>query len=495
MHLLATNSLSRLPATVAVPGYDRSAISTGIVHFGVGGFHRSHQAVYVDRLMSAGTGLDWGICGVGVLEQDRRVKEVLQAQDYLYTVAVKHPDGRLEARVVGSLVDFLLAPDDPDAVIERMAAPATRVVSLTITEGGYCQHPDTGEFDPGCDAVLRDLRPGAAPTSVFGLMVQALIRRRSRGTAPFTVMSCDNIEGNGDVARQTLAGFARLYDPELGDWVEREVCFPNSMVDRITPATTDADRAAVADHLGVLDGWPVVCEPFSQWVLESTFGGARPPFEQVGVQLVEDVRPYELMKLRLLNAGHQALGYLGHLCGHRYVHEAATDPLIAAFVRGYLDREATPSLPQVPDVDLETYKATVMARFASPAIRDTLARICAAASDRIPKFVLPVVRARLAAGGGTALSALILASWARYAEGTDEHGQPIDVVDSLRDILMAAAARQIDDPAAFLQVREVFGDLADNTEFARTYMAAVQSLHRHGVRATLREATGMPESP
>ncbi len=299
---LNSATVEAIGAVVPVPAYDRAAVTVGIVHLGVGAFHRAHQAMYLDRLMNAGEALDWGICGVGVLPQDRRMQEVLQAQDCLYTVVVKHPDGSLEPRVIGSIVEYLLAPDDPEAVVEKMAAPTTRIVSLTVTEGGYNLHPVTGEFDVRNEAVLADAVPGAVPSTSFGLVVEALARRRDRGIAPFTVMSCDNIQGNGDVARRMFSAFGRLRSVELGEWVEEHVHFPNSMVDRITPVTTDADRELLASQFGVSDAWPVVCEPFTQWVLEDDFGLGRPPYQDAGVQMVSDVEPYELMKLRLLNA-------------------------------------------------------------------------------------------------------------------------------------------------------------------------------------------------
>jgi mannitol 2-dehydrogenase len=490
MRPLTTLSLASLPAAVPTPRYDRGAVTAGIAHLGLGGFHRAHQAMYLDRLLAAGGAQSWGVCGVGVLPRDRRMRDVLDAQDRLYALVVKHPDGTLEPRVIGSLVDYLFAPDAPEAVVERLASPGTRIVSLTITEGGYHQNPATGEFDPRSEAVRRDLRPGAVASTAFGLLTEALRRRRERGTAPFTVMSCDNIEGNGTVARRTLAAFARLRDPALGDWIEHEVRFPSSMVDRITPATTDDDRAAVAALLGVADAWPVVCEPFTQWVLEDDLGAERPALERVGVQLVDDVRPYEVMKLRLLNAGHQALCYLGRLSGYRYVHEVAADPVFAAFARAYMDREATPTLAPLPGVDLDDYKATLLRRFANPGVRDTLARVGAETSDRIPKFVLPVVREQLSRDGEVALAALVVASWARYAEGVDERGDPIEVVDPLRERLVAAARRQRVDPTAFLRVREVFGDLAEHDRFTTAYTAALASLHERGARATVRDAVG-----
>ncbi len=484
MVALSAANLAALGPDVAVPGYDRGQVSAGIVHIGVGGFHRAHQAMYLDRLMNGGAALDWGICGVGLLPGDRRMAEALAAQDHLYTLVVKHPDGAWEPRVIGSIVDYLFAPDDPQAVIERMADPATRIVSLTVTEGGYNIHAVTGEFDPEDPGVRRDLEPGAVPGTMFGLVTEALARRRDRGLAPFTVLSCDNIEGNGDVARRSFAAFAGLRDPALGEWVGREVAFPNSMVDRITPVTTDGDRAELARRFGVEDRWPVVCEPFTQWVVEDRFA-SRPPLQDAGAQLVADVEPYELMKLRLLNASHQALCYFGYLSGYRLVHEVAQDPLFARFLTAYMDSEATPTLKPVPGVDLAAYKATLIERFSNGQVRDTVARLCAESSDRIPKWLLPVARHNLATGGSVTLAAAVVASWARYAEGVDEDGDPIQVVDRLAGAVTAAARQQRQDPLAFLRDRELFGDLAEQQRFTAAYLGALESLHERGARKTL----------
>jgi mannitol 2-dehydrogenase len=483
---LSAENLRSVPGEVPVPGYDRGRIRTGIVHFGVGGFHRAHQAMYVDRLMERGLALDWGICGVGVLPSDRRMKEVLDAQDGLYTLVVKHPDGTMEPRVIGSIVDYLLAPDDPEAVVERMADPQTRIVSLTVTEGGYNIHAVTGEFDPTTPAVAEDLRPGAVPRTTFGLITEALRRRRDRGATPFAVLSCDNIQGNGEVARRAIGTFARLRDPELADWIEREVRFPSCMVDRITPVTTDDDRAELSRRFGLEDAWPVVCEPFTQWVVEDDFA-ERPPLQDVGVQLVEDVEPYELMKLRLLNASHQGLCYFGYLAGYRLVHEVCQDPLFARFLLGYMDEEATPTLEPVPGIDLDRYKHQLIERFSNPQVRDTVARLCAESSDRIPKWLLPVIRLNLASGREIRRSAAIVASWARYAEGVDEEGRPIEVVDRLRDELVPLAQRQREEPLAFVSRRDLFGDLAEEERFVAAYRSTLDSLHAKGARQTLED--------
>jgi mannitol 2-dehydrogenase len=494
MQPLNEKTLASLGASVTTPTYDRGRVRTGIVHIGVGGFHRAHEAMYIDRLLERSEAEDWGICGVGVLPSDRRMAEVMAAQDHLYTLVVKHADGTLEARVVGSIVEYLLAPDDPEAVVEKMAAESTRIVSLTVTEGGYNFSPVTGEFDAADPDVVADLQPGAAPRTTFGLITEALVRRRQRGLPPFTVVSCDNIQGNGDVARRSFTAFARLRDQELGEWVDREVLFPNSMVDRITPATTDDDREEVRQRFGVDDGWPVVCEPFTQWVLEDEFSLGRPPLEDAGVQVVEDVEPYELMKLRLLNAGHQALAYLGYLAGYRLVHEAAQDPLFQRFLLGYMEEEATPTLRPVPGIDLAEYRESLIERFSNPAIRDTLARLAFDGSERITKWLLPAVRENLAAGGEVRRSAAIIAGWARYCEGVDEEGRPIEVVDRRRDELTARALRQREDPLAFLADRELLGDLVEDERFTSHYRAALDSLHERGARATLESLTEHPVS-
>jgi mannitol 2-dehydrogenase len=485
MHSLTSSTLPELPFALSKPSYDRSALTAGIVHFGVGGFHRAHQAMYLDRLMNAGHALDWAICGVGILPGDAKMKQVMDGQDCLYTLVVKNPDGTREGRVVGSIIEYLFAPDDPEAVIEKMASEEIRIVSLTVTEGGYNFHHVTGEFDAESADIVHDLQPGAAPRTTFGLVTEALSRRRERGLAPFTVMSCDNIQGNGDVARKMFTAFASLKDAELGGWVDENVPFPNSMVDRITPVTTDEDRGAIAVEFGVKDAWPVVCEPFEQWVLEDHFSLGRPPFEDVGVQLVEDVEPYELMKLRLLNASHQGMCYFGYLAGYRYAHEVCQDPLFSQFLLDYMDKEATPTLQPVPGIDLDAYKNTLIERFSNEYVRDTLARLCAESSDRIPKWLLPVIRINLANDGEIHRSAAIVASWARYDEGTDEQGNPIEVVDRLKDTLMAAAARQRQDPLSFISDREVFGDLINDERFVVAYSDALTSLQDHGAKVTL----------
>jgi mannitol 2-dehydrogenase len=398
---------------------------------------------------------------------DRKMAGVMAAQDGLYTLLLENPDGTRDARMIGSIVDYRYAPDDPESVIELLAAPSTRIISLTITEGGYN---------------IDNLGEGV---HVFGLVASALARRRERGVASPTIVSCDNIEGNGEVARHAFTTYAERLHPGLGQWMSEHTRFPNSMVDRITPATTPDVLAVVENEFGVEDRWPVAAEPFTSWVLEDDFSDGRPPLEKVDVLMVDDVTPYELMKLRLLNASHQSLCYFAYLAGYRLVHDAAADPLFAEFLKAYMDTEATPTLKPVPGIDLPAYKSTLIERFANPGVMDTIVRLCFGSSDRIPKWLLPVIRENLRSGAPVRLSAATVASWARYAEGVDEQGEPIDVQDQLADTLVPLAKSQRENPTAFIENTAVFGDLASDSRFVEAYVWALDSLHRDGSRATL----------
>ena len=485
---LSARTVSQLDETLHVPSFPLDARRVGIVHFGVGGFHRAHQALYLDRLFTAGHTVDWAVCGVGMLPGDVRMREALVSQDGLYTLISTAPDGTRDSRIVGSIAEYLYAPEDPEAVLARMTEEQVRIISLTVTEGGYNYNPTTGEFRADTPTVARDLARGDQehPETLFGFIVEALRRRRAAGRTPFTVLSCDNIRGNGDLARRMILAFAELRDAELGGWVREHVAFPNSMVDRITPATTEADRAMVAEEFGVEDAWPVISEDFLQWVLEDQFPAGRPAFEEVGVQMVDDVEPYELMKLRLLNCSHQAIAYFGLLLGHTYVHEACRDQVLIRFARElYMDREGTPTLPEVPGVDLEEYKDRLVARFDNEHVSDTLARLAAEASDRIPTWMVPVIRENLAAGRDVSACAAVVASWARYAEGHGENGEQWPVADRLQGRLMAAAARHDEDPLAFVRDEELFGDLAEQRAFITPYVQALTTLREQGARALL----------
>jgi mannitol 2-dehydrogenase len=475
---------------VAQPGYRREDVRAGIVHIGVGNFHRAHQAMYLDRLLNRGEAADWAICGVGLLPWDARVRDALRGQDLRYTLVERAPDGGAAARSIASIVEFLYAPDDPEAVFERLAHPDTRIVSLTITEGGYNLN-DRGEFDAGDPVVRRDLVPGATPATVFGVVTEGLRRRRDRGLPPFTVMSCDNLPGNGQVARRSFTAYARLADPALGDWVSREVAFPDSMVDRITPVTTDDTRRYVSETYQVTDAWPVICEDFTAWVLEDRFTLGRPPYEDAGVMLVPDVRPYEQMKLRLLNAGHQAIAYFGYLMGYRFAHEAIADPAIAALASRYMKDEAEPTLEPVPGIDLGDYQRSLLARFSNRYVPDTLLRLGTDGSDRIAQFLLPVVRDRQQRGLASPLSAAIVASWAAFARGIDPAGAPIIFVDRQRELVDTAVRRQAADPAGFLSVTQLVGGLGADAEFARVFAEVHRDITERGARAALEALTGV----
>ncbi|WIM85876.1 mannitol dehydrogenase family protein [Candidatus Mycobacterium wuenschmannii] len=458
---LNNSALADLP--IDAPKYDRGSVSVGIAHIGTGHFHRAHQAAYINLLLQQGLAHEWGICGIGVMPGDWTMREVMDGQDGLYTLILEHPGGTRSAQVIGSIIDYRFAPDDPESALEVLAAPTTKIISLTITEGGY--------LDPDGPA--------------FTLITQALDRRRSRGIPAPTIVSCDNIENNGEVAKRTVLASAERVDPELAEWVGEHARFPNSMVDRITPATTLEMAAEVRRDFGVDDRWPVVAEPFSAWVIEDDFADGRPPLEKAGVLVVDDVRPYELMKLRMLNAGHQCLCYFAHLCGFEFVHDAAQDPVFAKFLLSYLEDEAIPTLPPVPGIDLHEFARTLVERFANPAVRDTVSRICAYSSDRIPKFLFPVICDNLANDGPVAMASAAVASWARYAEGVDEWGEPYEVLDRLADALIPIARSQHENPNAFIEITAVFNDLAHQHRFVEAYRWALDSLHSKGARATL----------
>jgi mannitol 2-dehydrogenase len=482
---LNQSNLGLIGSAVQVPTYDRYCAQQSIVHIGVGGFHRAHQAVYLDDLLHQPGHSGWGICGVGLLKQDYRMRDALLPQDCLYTVVETRRAGDY-ARVIGSLLSFLYAPEDPQAVIEKMADPECRIVSLTITEGGYYVNQGTGEFDDNYPDIIHDLHYPHDPSCSFGYLAEALDRRRQRGLPPFTIMSCDNLQQNGDVAKKMILAFTERRDPALSQWLAENGAFPNSMVDRITPATTDEHRLLVREKFGIDDAWPVVTEPFKQWVIEDHFPNGRPAWEQGGAQMTSDVVPYEKMKIRLLNASHQALCYIGMLLGYEYVHEAIADGDIRKLVQTLMDVEVTPLLPEVPGIDLEEYKRTVIERFANPAIKDQLLRIGAEGSVRIPKFVLPSILEQLARGGPIKMLSLTVASWFRYLAGSDDFGRAMPIIDPLADKLQLHLRRGGVDPSALLGIGELFGDVLPRSEVFHSQVShALQSLYEKGARATL----------
>lgn len=477
-NLLNQKQLAQLPDSIIKPSYDRSKLTAGIMHIGVGGFHRSHEAWYTDKLLSSTGSTEWGICGVGLREADRKIASILKNQDYLYTLIVKHPDGRMENQVIGSIIDFILGSDDPAAVTDKMAQETTKIVSLTITEGGYNFKPATGEFNFKNPEVKHDLANPHQPKSVFGFLTAGLKKRHAAGLPPFTIQSCDNIQHNGDMTRQMLLAFARKQDPVLAEWIESEVCFPNAMVDRITPVTTPTDIETLEREDGVKDKWPVTCEPFSQWVIEDKFCDGRPQWEKVGAQFVRDVTPYETMKIRLLNAGHSVLGLLGSIHGHNTIDECVADPLFAAYLRRFMDFEVTPVLDPVEGIDLDDYKDSLIERFGNPNIKDNLSRICLESSSKLPKFLIPTITENLERGGSTEYAALVIAAWCYYSDkGVNKDGVKLEIVDDMKDELHKAAAGTSSNKLSFLKLKPVFGTLAQNKTFAEEYTCMIDSLY------------------
>jgi len=480
---LSAAALDRLPKGVGAPGYDRAKLSPGILHIGVGNFHRAHQAVYLDDLFASGRDHDWAIVGAGVRAYDADMRAKLAAQDWLTTV-VEQEANATTVRVTGPMIDFL-EPFDVVATLDALARPAIRIVSLTVTEGGYCIDPATQRFDPRHPEIAYDAAHFDAPKSAFGLIAAGLRRRRAAGIAPFTVMSCDNIPGNGHVCENAVAGVADLVDRELAAWIRANVAFPNSMVDRITPATGDRERAILADRYGLEDNWPVFCEEFRQWVVEDKFPAGRPALETVGATFVRDVAPYELMKIRILNGGHAAIAYPAGLLDIHFVHEAMEDRQIATFLATLEKREILPVVPPPPGVALEAYRLKVAERFANPKIADTISRLCLDGSNRQPKFILPSVVDRLDAGQGFAGLALVSAMWCRYCYGESESGKVIPPNDPNWDRLQKAARPARIDPRAFLELRDLFGELSDTPAYVDAFSKALNRLWSQGVRATI----------
>ena len=488
---LSPERLAALPSSVGIPRYDRSAVHVGIVHLGIGAFHRAHQAVYTDDVLAAGH-VGWGICGVSL--RSPATREALNPQSDLYTVVDRDADGD-RLRIIGAIREIMVGPEDPRMVAARMAAPSVRIVSLTVTEKGYCHDPATGclnEDDPG---IVEDLTHPDRPMTAIGLICAALDRRRHQGLPAFTVLSCDNLPANGDTVAGLVHRFAELRDPALARWIADHVTFPDTMVDRIVPATTDGDRAAVADQLGVVAAWPVVAEPFSQWVIEDRFVDGRPAWETAGAELVADVTPYETMKLRLLNGSHSALAYLGYLAGYEAIADTMADPAFASLARRLMDDEVTPTLDVPQNVDLKAYKAALIDRFSNPALQHRTWQIAMDGSQKLPQRLLNTVRDLHQSDASFGVLALAVAAWMAYVTGIDERGRPIDVRDplatKLRQLADAAGRDPVQLSAALLSVGEVFGDdLPAVPAFRSAVSERLAALLRDGARTTVHEAFG-----
>jgi mannitol 2-dehydrogenase len=476
-----------MPPNISTPSYNRDKVTTSIVHIGVGNFHRSHEAYYTNELMERYGILDCGICGIGLLDYDRRIYNILKDQDGLYTLVTKELDGSLSTKVIGSIVEYIFAPENPVAVIEKMASPDIKIVSLTITEGGYNLNEATGEFDFSNPVIVRDMKNPMSPKTVFGYLAQAMKLRMQRGIGGCTIQSCDNIQGNGDVAKKSLLNYVEKAEPELLPWIEKNISFPNAMVDRITPVTVATDILKLKEEFLVDDQWPVVCEPFIQWVIEDNFAAGRPEWEKVGAQFVENVVPYENMKLRLLNAGHSVLGMLGALHGYKTIDEAACDEDFSYFLKAFMDKEVSPTLGDLGGINLEKYKLSLIERFQNIYIKDLISRICLESSAKIPIFLLPTIKSQLQNGGNIERAAFVVAAWCKYNDGVDENGNSYAIEDAMSNELIRAAALSHQNPVRFLEIEPIFGDMVNNRAFVDAFVSSLEMLRSKKVKECVKE--------
>ncbi|KAL7555803.1 hypothetical protein ACA910_002268 [Epithemia clementina (nom. ined.)] len=474
-----------------VPNYDPTILKPGILHLGVGNFHRSHFATYMNDLFmnEADQNQGWGIVGGGIMSFDADKRELLESQDWLQTIVERDADSS-KATIVGSMIDFL--PVDHEnkehkELQEMMVNPSIKIVSLTVTEGGY--YLSDGKFDVEAPDIKHDIENPESPQTIFGMMVKALQKRRESGDLPFTVMSCDNMPHNGHVTKSVVVTLAKeMYGQEMADWVEKNVPFPNSMVDRITPGTTDATRAFVKDNYGYEDKAPIFCEPFRQWVLEDSFPHGRPAWENLeNVMVVEDVEPFENMKIRILNGGHASLCYPAALLGVKYVHEAMEHETIGPFLDTLERKEIIPTIPPVPETDLNEYWELISHRFSNPVIEDTIGRICFDGASRQPKFIVPTICDGLNAGSSVEGFALVSALWCRYCQGTTESGEKISPNDPQWDRLQEKAQEAKTNPSVWLGMKDVYGEVGSNPTFKDAFENALKKVQDNGVDAALKD--------
>ncbi|MBV8525627.1 MAG: mannitol dehydrogenase family protein [Acetobacteraceae bacterium] len=479
-------NLSRFGPPVRPPSYDPAAVTPGIVHLGLGNFHRAHMARYTHALMERDpAALGWGIIGAGLMPGDRRMHESLAPQDCLYTL-VERSGTEETVSIIGSLARVVFAGESSAALLQAIDDPAIRIVSLTVTENGYCLNPAIRRLDPEHPLIRQDLASPGEPRSAIGIIVEAYRRRMEAGAAPFTALTCDNIQHNGNVLRGAVLALAGLRDPALAGWIEQHAAFPNTMVDRITPVTAAEDVEALQQRYGILDRWPVFCETFTQWVIEDRFVAGRPAWELDGAQFVPDVAPYEMMKLRLLNGSHLAVAALGRLVGYTYIHETMADPLFRRYMAALMVRETAPTLPPVPGIDLADYQRTLIARFANPAIKDTVERVN---TDAPLNVLVDPISARLQMGGSVDLLALALAGWMRRVRGVDEQGKPIDVRHPLAGLLREKAEEGGPDPAPLLSITQLFGALGSDARLVGPLSKWLAALYGAGTHATMRRAS------
>ena len=480
---LSNATLPQLPDAVVRPTYDRAALTPGIVHIGLGNFHRAHQAWYLHRLFQDGADHDWAIVGAGVRPYDAAMRDRLAAQDYLTTLIELDPAGS-SAEVTGSMIDYVEVAEGNGPLIARMAEPAIRIVALTVTEGGYYIDPATGGFDEAHPDMIHDAAHPDAPRTAFGAMIAALRRRRDAGTGPFTAQSCDNLQGNGRVLRQTLVSLARMQDPDLADWIDAECSFPNSMVDCIVPATGPKELALAAD-LGIDDAAPVTHENFRQWVIEDNFCAGRPDWDRAGATFSDRVHDYETMKIRILNGGHQVIADPGEVMGVATIAGCMEHPLISALLRKVETEEILPHVHPVPGKTPAEYLDLILSRFSNPKIVDTTRRVAFDGSSRHPGFILPSVRDGLKAGTPISGLALVSACWARYCTGTREDGSTVEPNDPLWPMLTERAEAARDDPSAWLGMTQIYGDLGQDERFAKAFSHWLGKIHDAGTATAI----------
>ncbi len=486
MERLALANLEGLPTGVVFPSYAFSSLGIGVVHLGLGAFHRAHQACFTDAAI-ASQGGDWGICGVSL--RSPTVRDTLAPQQGLYTVAVRQ-EGILALQVVGVIRECLVAPETPAAVIARLADPAVHVVTLTITEKGYGLNHATGNLDPTQPDLAHDLSYPTAPRTALGYLAGGLAARRAKGCTGLTLLSCDNLTANGHKLRAALLAFCQLVDADLAEWVAQSCTFPCSMVDRIVPSTTDADRDAVAQGLGLRDEACVLTEPFSQWVIEEKFAGPVPAWDRVGAQFVPEVAPFEEMKLRQLNASHSTLAYLAAPAGIDTVAAAVALPAMRSMLRELMVLETAPTLTGLGEFDLAAYQDQLLLRFANRGLQHRTRQIATDGSQKIPQRLLPALRWQLANAGDYRILTLGIAAWVRYTRGVDEQGESYLIDDPLADKLARCHGAAGPDPARYLAsvlaVEEVFpADLADDDRVQVAVLDWLQQLETHGALATL----------
>jgi mannitol 2-dehydrogenase len=476
---LSNAALSELPESIKRPTYDRSTLTPGIIHIGLGNFHRAHQSWYLHRLMEMGLAKDWGIIGAGVRAFDEVQRQKMAAQDYLTTLIELDPSGK-SAEVVGSMIDYIPVEEGNQPLIQRMASPDIRIVSLTVTEGGYFIDPSTKGFDARHPDIQFDAENPSTPRTAFGAIVAALKLRRDNGVGPFTGQSCDNLQGNGAILRQTVVSLARMSDPELAEWIDANCTFPNSMVDCIVPATGPKE-IALAQEFGIEDAVPVSHENFRQWVIEDDFCQGRPDWDRVGAQFSDNVHGYEAQKIRILNAGHQVIVNAAEIKHIETISEIMADPKIRALFDKVEKEEIVPHVVPVPGMTPEQYVELIERRFSNPAIVDTTKRVAFDGSSRHPGFVIPTIHEAVASGQPFDGLALVEAAWCRMCAGTREDGSVIEPNDPFWDDLSAVAEEARNDPKAWLEMRHVYGDLADHSGFRDAFDKWLKMIWAQGI--------------